>query len=228
MIDQLIWKDFRNQRPVLLLGVFFLLGPYIGFLIMFGWINPAAPEQKELLAYLSVAVCMSAVLSQITMLVMGASIIGSERQDRGMEFLLTLPPTRAKILMGKLIFCSIVAAVIWGTFLLGSEVLVRLFVPDLSEPTRQTGLGAAMVGVVFFGVAWLTSVYAKGVVFPILAALSVTVSILFAVLKYSYIQEWGFDDYNKYFGAMLYSAYGTIGLASLVVGWIVFNRRFEP
>ncbi len=116
MIDQLVWKDFRNQRPVLILGIFFLLGPYICFVAMFGWFNPTQPGDEEFMGYLSAAVCASAVLSQITLLVMGASIIGSEKQDRGLEFLLTLPPTRPKILTSKLIFCSIIAAAIWGNF----------------------------------------------------------------------------------------------------------------
>jgi hypothetical protein len=143
MLDQLMWKDFRNQSGILVLGLFFLAGPYGLY-----WFYDRDPNT------LAVSVMLSLIASQITVIVMGATIIGLERQNHGLDFLLGQPIPKSKILLSKSLVCLIVAVVIWGTSLLVTAVFV-----DAEPQIVLNGImqGTAITGSTLFAVAWLFS-----------------------------------------------------------------------
>jgi ABC-type transport system involved in multi-copper enzyme maturation permease subunit len=171
---------------------------------------------------------LSVFLSQIVILIVGATIIGSERQDRGLEFLLTLPPTRSKILLAKSLYSLMVIVVTSASFLLVNEILVARLAPDYLVENRKFGLSVMSAGIAMFGTAWLASVYWRGVAVPISVALTTVVVILMGVIKYSQYQDWSVDDYANYFYKFAIAGFLLTGIVTFIVGWMGFIRRFEP
>ncbi len=214
MFDQLIWKELQNLKGVLVLGLFFLIAPY-GLVIT----NSFAEDSLPIAAFISM------VASQLTIVVLGATVIGVERQNRSMEFLLGLPVSKSKVLLSKALICLVVAALIWGTFTLVVELFVSA---DIRPDLRRIGLGAFLVGFVLFGIAWLCSILLKGLAIPITVSLAVTTAIVAAVGNYASRQEWPIDEYGKNFYAIVFTIYAVVGAISIIVGWVLFVRRCEP
>lgn len=225
MIKQLMWKDFRNQTPVLILGVVLLIGPYLAFLMMSGGSDGSQDSFGISFAWY---ISLSLILSQITVAVIGGSIVGGEKQDRGLEFLLTLPPARSRIILSKILYCLLVAATIWGLFLFANEIVVRVTAPELVGQTRQIGWATAVVGTALFGVALLMSVLVNGVVIPVTISLTISLALVIGLSRYAAYQEWSPEESNQYFRLILYSLYVSIGLTSTLLACVIFTRRKTP
>lgn len=225
MLNQLMWKDYRSQRPVILLALLFLLGPYVTLVAIFGISELDSVDMRN---WVGLFANMSIILSQVTMLIMGASIIGSERQDRGMEFLLTLPPSRSRILLGKSLYCLVVAAVILGVLVLANEVFIRSISDTLIQEFRALLAGFALGGINLFCVAWLASTKVRGVVGPAMISLSVTVVILILVSRYAALQDWEIDEFASRYQWHLYPCFLIVSLGSFIAGWRSFVRQYEP
>ena len=213
MLDQLMWKDFRNQAGVLLLGLFFLAGPYGMYVFN--------PEPNALAS----SVILSQIASLMTFTVLGATIIGQERQNRGMDFLLGMPISKSRILMSKSLICLLVAAIIWGSALLITEVFVD------TEPQQVVRLllsRTAAIGVSLFGMTWLFSVLFRGFAIPIGAALVVDAILLLLALKYFSSEAADPEAYYQNVSAFFYPACFATGLLSFMAGWGTFMRKMEP
>ncbi|MFK7767838.1 MAG: ABC transporter permease subunit [Mariniblastus sp.] len=218
MLSQLLWKDIQSQKGMLLLGAFFLLAPYL--LYLFVGANSQSPEYQ-----LANSATLSLVFSQLTIVVMGASIVGAERQNHGMDFLLALPAPRSQILLSKTIVSLLVAAVIWGVFFVVSEFVV---VDKLRDNFQFVGLTCGVIGATLFAVAWLGSILWKSTAVSIAVSLTVTAVVALVQLKFWHFSEWNVYEHGKQFIVVLCSVYAAIAIGAFAAGWLVFTRRFEP
>lgn len=214
MFSQLLWKDIQNQKRVMLLGLLFLLGPYF-FLLL-----PQAPS-----GIVANMATMSLVFSLLTISIMGATVIGDERQSQGMDFLLSLPVSRSKVLLSKAIISLAVAAVIWGLYLTAVELFAD---EEVLREFRYVGSVTASIGAGLFGLAWLGSVCFRGTAVAIAFAAAVSAIVAFAIFRIWDVYEWNAYVDGETFCAVLQVTYTTIGVAGFAAGWITFIRRFEP
>jgi hypothetical protein len=156
----LLWKDYRLNRGVLLLGMALLLGPYAT--VLAGALHdhwPSWPPRGEWPALLQMASFFSLVLSQLTLGLLAGNSIASERADRSAEFLAYLPPSRLEILASKLLLALLTAGVIWAVNLSMTEwVIPALGTPlDSSWDRLSPRSLLAASTVMIFGVGWLGS-----------------------------------------------------------------------
>jgi hypothetical protein len=156
----LLWKDYRLNRAVLLLGVALLLGPYLvvcAVALVGRW--PSLPPAGEWSALLPAASFFSLVLSQLTVAVLAGNSIASERADRSAEFLACLPPSRVQVLASKFLLALLAAGAIWAVNLTVTELVVPALgaPPDNPwgklAPWPMLAAGTVMV----FGAGWLGS-----------------------------------------------------------------------
>jgi ABC-type transport system involved in multi-copper enzyme maturation permease subunit len=156
----LLWKDYRLNRGVLLLGIALLLGPYAAafpLALYDHW--PSLPPAGEWSALLQAASFFSLALSQLTLALLAGNSIASERADRSAEFLACLPPSRPQVLACKFLLALLAAGVIWAVNLSVAELVVRtLGAPrdgswDQVAPRSLLAAGTVMM----FGASWLGS-----------------------------------------------------------------------
>ncbi len=214
MLEQLMWKDFQNQKGILLLGVFFLIAPYV--IWFFG---------DGTMQVLATCALLSLFASQLTVVVLGATIIGLERQNLGLDFLLGLPVSRSKVLVSKALISLFFAGVIWGVFLVVSEVFTDaeslLFL-------RPFGAVLAAVGFLLFSTAWLMSILYRGTALAIGVAMTVATTVIVSALYYAAGQAWPLEDYGTNLQLILIPLCIVLGVIEFAYGWIVFVRRCEP
>ena len=236
----LIWKDYRANRLVLIVGAFLVIAPYLVTAFLF-WrshfveldrLDPWRPPPLEIALF--GAAFYSLGLSCLTFALLGGNLIAGERADGSAEFLGSLPPSRAEILASKGILVLIVSLVIWGgnllsTSLVWSEIYAAL--NDMGKGREQviifgqvlTGIGAT--GLVLFGVGWLASSLVSSPAFAVLAALVVP-PVVGALLSGCYVYlAWPAE---KAIGSWYIGICAPLGLLCLVCGTWYYLRRIEP
>jgi ABC-type transport system involved in multi-copper enzyme maturation permease subunit len=159
-VKALLWKDYRLNRGVLLLGVALLLGPYVAACAaaLYGrW--PSWPAAADWSVRLLDASFFRLALSQLTLAVLAGNSIASERADRSAEFLAYLPPSRRQILASKFLLALLPTGVVWVV----NTSIPELVVPMLGTPTGSSREPLASRGmlaagsVMVFGAGWLGS-----------------------------------------------------------------------
>jgi ABC-type transport system involved in multi-copper enzyme maturation permease subunit len=156
----LLWKDYRLNRGVLLLGIALLLGPYAAALpvaLLGHW--PSLPPGRESSALLRTVSFFSLALSQLTLALLAGNSIASERADRSAEFLAQLPPSRLQILASKFLLALLAAGAVWVVNLSIPDLAVRTLGAPLDNswnkvaPRSMLAAGTVMV----LGASWLGS-----------------------------------------------------------------------
>src|SRR3954451_22247010 len=156
----LLWKDYRLNRGVLVLGIALLLGPYAAvFAIALYTHWPALPPAAECSTLLGTASVTSLVLSELTLVTLAGNSIASERADRSAEFLAYLPPSRLQILASKFLLALLAAAVIWAVNLFVGEMIVPALGTPRANPADQFAPRPMLAAsaVMLFGAGWLGS-----------------------------------------------------------------------
>lgn len=225
----LLWKDYRLNRGVLLLGVVLLLGPYAAAAVAVlrgHW--PSLPPAREWSAALLTASFFSLALSQLTLVVLAGNSIASERADRSAEFLAYLPPSRLRILASKALLALLSAGVIWAVNLCVAELLVPALGPKPDSVLDQFAPRSVFAAstVMVFGAGWLGSAVLNspagatsfGIGVPLVAGPLVVqaASTLFAS---------GARDDLTSCAVILYL---TLGSLCFVCGSAYYLRRVEP
>ena len=103
----LLWKDYRLNRGVLLLGVVGMAGVYVvGLVVEVGYTWPALPAAETWAG----AICSYGHLAlggvSYVAAMLGGNAIACERSDRSAHFLAYLPPTKAQILASKFLVAA--------------------------------------------------------------------------------------------------------------------------
>ena len=223
----LLWKDYRLNRGVLLLGITLLLGPYVAaFAIALHGHWPSWPPAAEWAALLLTGSSVSLCLSQLALVTLAGNSIAAERADRSAEFLAYLPPSRVRVLASKVLLVLLVAAVTWAVNLFIADVVA----PALGTPavipaddlTPRSVLAAAAV--MLFGTGWLGSALLDSPAIATSLGIGATLAApLLLMMMFSLFALPG-DDFKRW-NIITFLTLGTLGF---VGGSAYYLRRVEP
>ena len=122
-MNWLFWKEYRQNRVIVVALIVMLVVPYLFGLYFMGdrwyWGRFQGLSWRQIVddwrVGLAVASLYSFAISQVALALIGGNAIAGERADRSAEFQVYLPLTRQKILAGKLLLALAIVAVIWLT-----------------------------------------------------------------------------------------------------------------
>ncbi|MEE8452208.1 MAG: ABC transporter permease [Thermoguttaceae bacterium] len=223
----LIWKEYRLNRLILIVGAVLLIAPH-AIALYFAWRGigpPANGVASPLAANLLISGGYSLVISQLMLAFLGGHAIACERADRSAEFLAYLPVSRARILAAKLTLPLFWAALIWTANLL----ILRLVIAELPLPGKRVEEQVwlmlsltALTGLVFFSVGWLLSSMLESPTFSICGALIAPLLIVMAGIP--------LDWMNILHRAELWYLFTCLALAPacFIAGTWYYLRRVEP
>ncbi len=228
-MNWLIWKEYRLNRLILIVGAVLLLAPHVVALVLsLRGVGPVlGPGVSHWSANFMGAAVYSLVFSQLTLALLGGHAIACERADRSAEFLAYLPVARSRILAGKLAVALAAVAIIWVPnllILLLTATALPVQGPEFHE-AAWTWLGTLVVtGLAFFGIAWLLSSVLESPTFSICGGLVTPylVAMAFAVLV------WWFEWPGKVIGWSYLGACAVLGPACFAAGTRYYLRRVEP
>jgi ABC-type transport system involved in multi-copper enzyme maturation permease subunit len=223
----LLWKDYRLNRGLLLLGVLGLTGAYlIGLVaeVSHTWPVLAASTAwaDALYSFGHMALGVMPFLAAL----LGGNAIACERADRSAHFLAYLPPSKTKILVSKFL----VAAGALGVLAGANAVLIYAIAPLISpEPTNflhmlGTLSGALASCVLTFGIGWLTSACFEKPTFPVLLALVFPFVLGYGLFLFASVTGISRFDVFQWAGTVSVS----IGLVAFLAGTWCYFRRVEP
>lgn len=158
MTRMLIWKDYCMNKPIIFIGLFFAVFPFIalpGFMVVWNW--PSTPQSAAWSAVLRQAATVSLGLSLLTQVLLGGNLIAAERADRSAEFLAYLPPSRFRVLASKAIVAFGVVGTIWVWNLAALFVAGALSDSSIRMPELPSIWVFAAVGSLLLGGAWIGS-----------------------------------------------------------------------
>jgi hypothetical protein len=225
----LLWKDYRLNRGMLLLGIALLLGPYavvLPIVIHRHW--PAWPNLADWSALLAAASYFSLALSQLTLALLAGNSIAAEYVDRSAEFLACLPPSRMRILTSKLLLALAAAGVIWAV----NRGVTEFMLPALGSavddtwdsiaPRSTLAGGAVMV----FGACWLGSALLNS---PASATLlGIAVAMVGGPLLVQAVWALFSSGAREDLPACAIGVGLTVGSLCFLTGSALFLRRIEP
>jgi len=226
----LIWKEYRLNRLVLIVGAVLLVAPHAAALVL-ALRGVGLQVRGGLLLQLSGNLMVSGLygmlLSQLTLALLGGHAIACERADRSAEFLAYLPVARTRILAGKIALALVTVALIWIPNLL----IVRWAMAGLPEqgPRFYADIWSAfwtlvITGLAAFCVAWLLSSFLESPTFSICGGLVTPWLVLMALAFLVWWFEW--PEQVIFLGYSITCL--VLGPACFAAGTWHYLRRVEP
>ena len=222
----LLWKDYRQNRTIVIATLLFLLGPHLVALcctfFLIGYTPNGTPLWKT--NFIASSMC-SLFVCQLVAAVLGGNAIAGERVDRSAEFLVSLPITRRRILASKVVAALAIIAVIWLT---NAPVLVCMAASrglDLHQLSHMLSV-TAITAATFFSVAWLLSSYINSPTFAAAGGLLTPLVFVPTSALTGYLLGFNSDDVTYvyvYCGLCLAAA-----PVCFAVGTWHYLRRVEP
>jgi len=229
----LIWKEYRLNRLILIVGAVLLVAPHAVALVLA--LRGVGPVTEGGLSRLQMNLLLSAiwslVLSQLTLALLGGNAIAGERADRSAEFLAYLPVARARILAAKIVLALVTVALIWIPNLL---ILLRIFA-RLPEVWAEFYAAfwiffgtVAITGLAFFCIGWLLSSVLESPTFSICGGLVTPYLVMLGLA----LLGWWSGYVEEAFGPWYWGTYrGTclvLALGCFAAGTWYYLRRVEP
>jgi ABC-type transport system involved in multi-copper enzyme maturation permease subunit len=222
----LLWKEYRENRPICIAGAAVLLLPYAIVSIVMGLASLGMIRGPVRLGEALVGASLYSLwASQLTLVLLGGNLIAGERVDRSAEFLAYLPLSRGRAVVGKLLLTLLAAVAIWS--LNGTILMVYNAGPDrVDDLPAILGL-AAVLGFTFFGVSWLVSALQSSPTFAVFAGL---VFPLLIVMSLHAVNEFLLDQRLTHNTVLQWFVAGCLvpAVASFVAGTCYHLRRVEP
>ncbi len=234
----LFWKEYRQNRVVVITLLLMLVVPHLFGLYAMGYewhiakLVGVSWQQflEDCKFMLSAASVYSLGISQLALALIGGNAIAGERADRSAEFQVCLPLPRKKILAAKLLLALAIAAavwlinpliIVWSTPASGSRVI-----PDL----RSFMINSAITGLVFFCVAWFFSQFLRSPTFSVVAGLVAPVIIisLIGYGAYLILGEHGHRRAELILQTCYICGSLAVALPSFGIGTWLYLRRVEP
>jgi ABC-type transport system involved in multi-copper enzyme maturation permease subunit len=226
-VKALLWKDYRLNRGVMLLGVVGMAGVYVvGLVVEVGYAWPALPAAESWAG----AICSYGHLAlggvSYVAALLGGNAIACERSDRSAHFLAYLPPTKAQILASKFLVAVGALAVLWGANCLAIYAIAPLISPDPMNFLYMFGApSAALAGcVATFGVGWLGSACLARPTLPVVMALA-----------FPFVMGYGLFMFAEASGISRFEVFewagtvgGLAGVAAFAAGTRSYYLRVEP
>jgi ABC-type transport system involved in multi-copper enzyme maturation permease subunit len=226
----LLWKDYRNNRLVVIAALCFLLVPHL-LALSFSWRGVSdGPDARLRWAEIFFASSLYGFcIAQVVIALVGGNAIAGERVDRSAEFLASLPIPRGRILVSKLLLAVAIIAVIWLTDGLALWYTMKLLYQHrgIDYAAALSWLAtAAITAMTFFCVAWCLSAFLSSAVIAVCGGLvapliAISTPMFIAYLLGSPMQD--FDPVPWFRGICLTLAPICFGLGT----WH-YLRRVEP
>jgi ABC-type transport system involved in multi-copper enzyme maturation permease subunit len=223
----LLWKDYRLNRGLLLLGVLALAGVYlVGLTAEVSNTWPEMPASNAWADALYSFGHMAFGIMPLIAALLGGNAVACERSDRSAHYLAYLPPTKAQIVTSKFLVAACALAVLAGA----NAVVIWGIAPLLSpEPTNfldmlGTPSGALAGCVMTFGVGWLASTCLDKPTFPVLVALVSPFALGYGLLLFANATGLSRFDVLAWAGTLTLS----VGVATFLAGTWCYCRRVEP
>jgi ABC-type transport system involved in multi-copper enzyme maturation permease subunit len=224
---QLLWKDYRLNRGLLVLGAVALGGIFVaGLTFEFSHAWPAVPAPQAwadgIYSYGHLALSVMPFVAAL----LGGNAIACERVDRSAHFLAYLPPTKLCIVASKVLVAVCAVAIFCLVNLLLMYAIAPRLAPEPTDFMYMMGTPAAtLAGCLFtFGIGWLGSAFLEKPTIPVLAALAapmvmgLALSLLASLLG---ISRFELAEWSPVIGLV-------IGMAAFCVGTWYYFRRVEP
>jgi ABC-type transport system involved in multi-copper enzyme maturation permease subunit len=224
----LVWKDYRQNRPVVVMVLFLLLTPHTVAFCCACWMTyHGSYERSPWTLCFGVSSLLSVFATQFLLAIIGGNAFAGERGDRSAEFLASLPITRGRILASKLILALTIIAAIW---LINAPGLTAVAV-DAMRSQREASeimrivLGAVITGTAFFCIAWAFSSFLTSTTFAVVGGLAGAYFLVLVSAFVIYLLGLDLDVYvpRLYCGFCL-----ALAPACFVAGTWYYLRRVEP
>lgn len=209
----LVWKEYRQNRLLVVAGLVLLFLPYV-LALLGGLVG---------LPFLSIAVTsgfISLLASLLTLALVGGNSIAGERADRSAEFLFSLPFSRWERLAAKLLFVALVV---------GVTCLTNLSIISMAGGSREAR-GAAFAylfyGVMIFGVAWFASSMSASRLLSVYCGIATPFVFLLSFAA----ADWLFGDATKAQDkiAAVFLTEVVLAVLGFAIGTWRYLRRIEP
>ena len=221
----LLWKDFRENRTVLMAIAVFVLMPYISSAIVAIADVSAGRDPhwaRTLWGSSAVALCLSAGVTSF----IAGNVIAGERANRSAEFAAYLPIPRRTTAASKAIVaissCLFILLVNFGINRLAAWVQ-----SDRSHdvPVQDLAFFGLPAVVLMFGVAWLFSSFSRS---PVIAAASGLVAFLVLIGTSTFSMSHTTGQIPHLWFYWYWSTSLIVGIGGFAVGVIYYLRRVEP
>ncbi len=230
-MKSLLWKDYRNNRLLLIFGFAVCVGPWIIAIVRYIQLSMKGEDvwwgADPWVSTFSVSVG----LSLITIAMLGGNAIAAERADRSAEFLAYLPVSRKSILLSKALIAVPTALVIWMVNL----VLLFWVTPCIAEgvsaadmvrrPEVREMLGVlAATSILLLGSGWFWSAVlnshglATGMSFFVLAVVVLGITGI----------EYGLGVEGFFTNKTITIVSLVVGIGGYMAGCGYYLRRLEP
>ncbi len=227
----LLWKDWRINRFVLIVGTVILFLPYLFFLIHIiytQWYWPVGQMRHWNYEIVTACAYFSLILSLVPIAMLGGKAMAAERADRSAEFLAYLPPSRRSLIASKIILAVGASLVIWIVNLGNLMVLAPRMpgAPPLADGAlwQTPGTGVLVLGgttVLIFGVAWLLSSFVASSTVATGCGVITWFGIYGGLASVHLLHP--FPILGWYYTLCL-----TVGILGFTAGTVVYLRRFVP
>ncbi len=222
----LLWREYRLNSHILILGNFLLGLPYVIATLVILWPSRKAIPLWEVTQIYAIATVCSYNLSQLTLAFLAGNAIAGERADRSAEFMAYLPISRKDRVVSKLVLATVVTTFIWSINLL---ILWALRILDSWRTDLSAGIGdsakyTVLTGLVMFGVAWFFSSLQSSPTIAVCGGI-ITPVLIFMGLYFAIVVE-RMD--GESFATGFTSISVTLGTLAFAVGTWYFLKRVEP
>ena len=222
----LLWKDYRLNRPLMILcvavcGLVYVMGAAAQLASTWPQLPSSSDWAGMLVSYGTVAMYLTMCFAGL----FGGYAIACERGDRSANFLACLPPTKLQILASKLTVSAGATAALWGWVLL----TVYIIPPALGSQSATagefgTGWGAASICVLTFGVGWMASAMLEKTTLPILAALLSPVAVTIGLVLVGTVFRIPLVRVTEWSNLVSVAT----GLSTFIAGTWYYCQRVEP
>ena len=215
----LLWKDFRINRMILIVGTVLWLVPYI-FILKLEAVSSgsSSPNYFEALASGSF---VSMFASMLAVALLGGNANSSERVSRSAAFLAYLPPSRATVLISKAISTIMPCVLIFGVNLLVLVILDKMGHLQNRVNTIKMVMSIPAAAASVLGVAWAIGAFLKSPAIAASCGIIAPIAIIAAVEYYR--GGWGAGFPLQAFCITTL----TVGVLGFVVGAFCYLRA-EP
>jgi ABC-type transport system involved in multi-copper enzyme maturation permease subunit len=230
----LLWKDYRLNRAILIVGLILVAGPYllgIGLAVAPDW-QPNRPALERCGNGLLLASVLSIGLAPVPLVILAGHAFAGERSDRSAEFLATLPPPRTWLLASKAAIVLGSAMAVWFVNLAVAHVAAPALGSEGFGHGRHPLFYQLPVAIILIGAAWFWSVLLDSSVFAtslgIATALIVWLGVAFVYLQ-TVVSGW--LTYGPGGGRAEHCSLAAsviVGIAGFVAGSICYLRREAP
>jgi ABC-type transport system involved in multi-copper enzyme maturation permease subunit len=235
MMNWLLWKDYRQNRVAFGSAAFFMLLPHLMILYVVcreTWLG-VAQGHGQWADYFAGATLYGLAFSQLSIAVIGGNAFSGERADRSAEFLFSLPISRGKIVLSKLLVSLALILAIW---LITSLILAGLLTVSewqRSDPHDLADIWnvaacAAVVSTTFFCVAWGLSSFLTSATVAVLGGLITPLLVISGIALTSYLLNLDVNRSGDRFTALFEWVCLTISATCFGIGTWHYLRRVEP